>query len=167
MTPRPQQEIGAEIVNELLASIRNQFYADDPQKRWFQDRQFILRRVVLWPATWLNKRGVTLPPERYRAILMDVFQEIKRHGSTGAVKYWPGYLLHCVQEHFKHHGDDYYEEGKSMRSAVEHSMLAFRRAKDSKVSPDPVKEMAAAAAIVRVPKRRPKQPPNQLNLFAR
>jgi hypothetical protein len=162
---RSKQEVGAEIVNDLLASVRNQFYADAPAKQWFQDRKFILRSVVLWPASWLNKRGVTLPPERYKSILLEIFQDIKRKGNTGAVTYWPGYLMHCVQEHFKHHGDDYYTEGKSLRSAVERSLMAFGRLDQAAGQPDPVRQMAHARSIIQPQKRRPKPSPKQGLLF--
>lgn len=165
MSDRAKQEIGAQIVNDLLATVRNQFYTDAPKKQWFQDRKFILRSVVLWPASWLNKRGVTLSPERYKQILLDVFQDIKRNGKTEAVNYWPGYLMHCVQEHFKHHGDDYYKEGKSMRSAVERSLMAFKRLDQVAEGPDPVREMAQARSIISTPKRQPKRSPKQGLLF--
>jgi hypothetical protein len=93
---RPKQSVPTEIVRDLMGAIRNQFYPDTlcagAEKQWFQDQQFLKVRVVLWPAAWLNKRGVTLKPDRYKQILLDIFADIKRHGATGAIKYWPGYL---------------------------------------------------------------------------
>jgi hypothetical protein len=62
---------------------------------------------------------VTLPPERYKAILLEIFNGIKQHGSTEAIKYWPGYLMHCVQTHFRIHGEEYYEEGKALRATLD------------------------------------------------
>ena len=165
MKDRQEQELGSQIVADLLVAVRNQFYGDVGPKKWFQDRRFILRNVVLWPAAWLNKRGVTLPPERYRQILLEILQDIKRQGNTGAVRYWPAYLMHCVQEHWKHHGDDYYQEGKSMRSAVERSLMAFRRVQEAPAGPDPVRQMAEARAIIQTPKRTRKRAPKQGLLF--
>lgn len=122
--PRPRQSVATEIRNDLLSAIRNQFYPDaalggEPFTQFQKDRHFLLTRVVLWPAGYLDKRGVTLPPERYKAILLEVFNGIKQHGSTEAIKYWPGYLMHCVQTHFRIHGEEYYEEGKALRATLD------------------------------------------------
>jgi hypothetical protein len=151
---RPKQDLPGEIVADLLSAIRGQFYGET--KQFFQDRAFLLRNVVLWPAKWLNQRGVTLPPARYKAILLDVFTGIKQHGQTGAVKYWPGYLMKCVQDHFIHHGEEYYEEGKSLRTSTERALLAAAMAgKTHTVAPDPVQSLAQAQRLVALPKRRP------------
>jgi hypothetical protein len=116
---RPRQSVAVEIRNDLLNAIRHQFYGDAPAKQFHQDKRFLLNNVVLWPAGYLDRRGVTLPPARYKAILLDVFNGIKAHGQTGAIKYWPGYLMQCVQSHFRIHGEEYYEEGKSLRASLD------------------------------------------------
>ena len=41
-----------------------------PAERFFADRSLLLRFVVLWPAKWLAERGVSLPAERYQAIMV-------------------------------------------------------------------------------------------------
>jgi hypothetical protein len=138
--PRPRQTLALEIRDDLLNAIRNQFYADAQPGQFQKDRKFLLSRVVLWPAGYLDRRGVTLPPERYKAILLDIFNGIKAHGQTGAIQYWPGYLCHCVQEHFKHHGEEYYEEGKSLRASLD---KIIRRAPAIPVA-DPIRVLAEA-----------------------
>lgn len=150
---RPRQETPAEIVGELLGVIRGQFYGDTEAKRWFQDQHFIKRNVVLWPATWLDKRGVTLAPARYRAILMEIFQGIKRHGETGAVKYWPAYLMRCVQEHFRHNEDALYEEAKAVRTQVESAMRTIQRLKDATPASDPIQMLAQTRAVLQSSRR--------------
>jgi hypothetical protein len=142
--PRLHQEITGEIVSDLLGVIRGQFYGDASPKKWFQDRPFLLRNVVLWPASWLNKRGVSLKPERYKAIILECIADIKHHGATGVVQFWPGYLMHCVQEHFKHHGDEIYKEGKSLRTLSERAMMAFIRASEPVNQADPVRALSMA-----------------------
>jgi hypothetical protein len=111
-----RQATPAELVTQLLNVVRSQFYGDLPPKRFFQDRNLLLRNVILYPAHWLDERGVTLPSHRYQGIVLDVLQTIKRHGDTRGVQYLPGYLAHCLQTHFKHHGEEYYEEAKALRS---------------------------------------------------
>jgi hypothetical protein len=137
---RPRQTLAVEIRDDLLQVIRNQFYQDAPAGAFQKDRKFLLSRVVLWPAGYLDSRGVTLPPARYKAILLEVFNGIKQHGQTGAIKYWPGYLMHCVQTHFRIHGEEYYEEGKSLRLSLDKTLKKAA----SIPTADPVRVMAEA-----------------------
>ena len=79
---------------------------------------FIRRNVVLWPARFMLGKGFTLPAARYEEIMRSIFQTIIREGKTEAVKFWPGYLMLCVQNHWRHHWEDYYGEAKSTRNQV-------------------------------------------------
>lgn len=156
---RPKQVLPAEIIGDLMGAIRNQFY--DGNDAWFADQEFIRRRVVTWPARWLNGRGVTLKPARYKEILLDIFQEIKRHGQTAAVEYWPGYLVHCVQQYFEHHGEEIYAEGKSLRNEVENALLAGRRSADEARTNDPVAGLALVHQALTVAHKRKHRPSSQ------
>jgi hypothetical protein len=140
---RPKQQLPGEIIHDLMGVIRGAFYPGDD--RWFADQHFIRRHVVTWPAAWLVGKGVTLKPERYKEIVLGVIQGIKRHGQTGVVKYWPGYLKHCLQMHFKVHGDEIYEEAKSLRTALDNALLACKRGEGD--GPDPIEVIAAARRI--------------------
>lgn len=117
------------MISSLMQFIRAAFYQQNPD--WYKDQHFIRQRVVTFPAQWLNSRGVTLRPERYKEVMMEVFRTIKLNGNTDSVQYWPRYLLHCVQEHLKHHGESLYDEGKSLRSAID---LALTHCEHSQVS---------------------------------
>lgn len=150
---RPAQTVPEQITADLLGVIRGQFCGGMDAKQWCQNRRFFLR-VVTYPAAWLTKRGVTLPPARYKALLLDIFSEVKTHGQTDRVSFWPGYLLHVVQEHFKHHGDALYEEAKSAR-AVAH--LALSKVTSGRQAPDAVESLAQAASLLRI-RRAPKAP---------
>jgi hypothetical protein len=163
---RPKQQTPADLIDDLMHIVRSSFYQDQSDK-WLTDQHFIKRNVVLWPAGWLNKRGVTLPPDRYKSILIDVFMGIKQKGNTEAVKYWPGYLMHCVQSHFKIHGEEYYNEGKSLRAAAEAALMACKRATDPDRAADPVKGMALALEALKAgkTKKRVEKPKDQLSLF--
>ncbi|HUS37322.1 MAG TPA: hypothetical protein VM680_18390 [Verrucomicrobiae bacterium] len=137
---RPRQSVAVEIRNDLLGVIRNQFYGDLEPKTFFKDQTFLLNNVILWPASWLDKRGVTLPPARYKAILLEVLNGIKQHGDTGSIKYWPGYLMKCVQSHFQIHGDEYYDEAKALRTTL---AGVIKKAEKVPVA-DPIRAMAEA-----------------------
>lgn len=157
---RPSQALSGEIIGDLMGVIRNSFYQGDD--RWFKDQHFIRRHVVTWPAAWLNGKGVTLAPERYKRIVLDVFIGIKQYGQTDAVKYWPGYLKHCLQMHFKLHGDEIYAEAKAVRHQVESALLACQST--GKAGPDPIEVIALARQISR-PGRVQRKQKGQLHLL--
>lgn len=113
-------------MHRLLNLVRGQFCADLGDKEWFQQVRFIQAKVLLWPAAFMRSKGFTLPVARYEAILRQVFLEIKQHGQTGAIRYWPGYLMKCVQDHWRHHWEEYYQEAKSVRALAEQALLAGR-----------------------------------------
>lgn len=153
---RPKQQLPVEIIGDLMDAVRHGFYSGD--EAWFKDQHFIRRRVVTWPAKWLNGRGVTLKPERYKEILLDIFTEIKRCGKTEAVEFWPGYLAHCVQEHFKHHGEEIYNEGKALRNRVEFVLLGAQRATEASQGVDPVEGVAQVHQALMAGNRRKQKP---------
>lgn len=145
---RPKQQLADEIVADLMRTIRNQFCPDLTDKEWFKDHyHFTKKNVVLWPARFICGKGFTMTGERYKAILMGIFDTIKAHGDTGGVRHWQFYLLKCVQEHFKHQWEDYYAEAKSARSLAEHALLGLRRATAATVAPDPIEAMALAQRL--------------------
>jgi hypothetical protein len=166
---RPKQETPAAMLHALTRIVRRQFCPDLTDDDWYPHLRFI-KRVLTYGASYLNKRGVTLPPARYEAIYQDIFQGIKAHGQTGSIGYWPGYLLRCVQSHFKHHGDEYYEEGKNMRALAERALYATQRAQEAAQAADPLEAYAQAHAVLAARKRRPgarpAKGPKQEDLFS-
>jgi hypothetical protein len=146
--PRPEQETPATMVADLLQMIRGQFYGDLPTEQWFKDRAFMTKNVVLWPATWLNERGLTLAPSRYQQILVEKINDAKRN-ATAAIYRPTGYLMKCVQDHFRHHEDELHDEAKAFTASVERAVGQLSAAPAA----DPVAAMATAAEVLQ-PKRR-------------
>jgi hypothetical protein len=105
------------LVKDTLHRLRNQFFADD-EKGFFQQRSMLVEAITT-PARWLEERGVHLPEEKLRDILDRIILGIMRHGATGRIGYFCRYFLFTVQEHMKHQGEKYYEEGKSLRTITE------------------------------------------------
>jgi hypothetical protein len=121
--PRPRQEADADLVGRLLGIVRGQFCGELTTAQWCKLVPFIRKNVILWSAQFVQGKGFTLPPARFEAILQGVFLGIKRHGQTGEIRYWPGYLMKCVQDHWKHHWEEYYVEAKSVRSIAEMALV--------------------------------------------
>ena len=149
---RPKQQLPAEIVQDILSAIRNQFYPDATPKQWAQDSVFIRREFVLYFASWLDKKGVTLKPGRFKQILLERLNEIKAHGATDKIKYFPGYLKHVLQTHLRHHGDDYYQEGKNLRALTESALATL-----PEPTIDPIRVMAEARRDLLISKKAAKQ----------
>jgi hypothetical protein len=104
-----------EFADEQLALIRQTFFREDA-KRFFQERNLLLKAVT-YPAEWLNRHGAKLPASKYRAILRTVIGTIKAHGDRARIRRVSAYLLHSVQTHMQHHGEDYLIAAKQPRTA--------------------------------------------------
>jgi hypothetical protein len=154
-----------DLVSSLLDFIRRKFYEGHPVP-FAKDRQHLLKWVVLWPATWFNSRGVTVPPARYKEITESVLMDAIRFGQpSDTIKYLPAYLKHVLVAHFRHHGEAYYDEAKSARSLAEHAVLVAGQMVVQR-APDAVRELAAAARLLK-PRKAPSKPPikSQLTLL--
>jgi hypothetical protein len=155
-----------ELRDSLLDLIRAKFYQGH-QVEFAKDRPRLISWVVLYPATWLHSRGVTLPPDRFRQILSAVLVEAASFCEPSKVTYLPAYLRQVIQSHFRIHGEDYYDEAKAIRNRVDRVLMVTGRAQV--VQPDPVRGLAQAAAAVRLLKaqKRPVKAPltRQLDLL--
>ncbi len=158
---KPTQDTPADLVNDLMQAVRSGFY-ENAGDQWFKDQAFLRRNVVLWPAGFVVGKGFSMTPERYKGVMLEIFQDIKRHGKTGAVKFWPGYLMKCVQDHFKIHWDEYYQEAKSLRMKLDQAMFAARSATEAQRGPDLVESMAAAHSALKAAKKAKQKPASDL-----
>jgi hypothetical protein len=158
---RQFQPTPKELLDELLDFIQRKFY-QGRTVAFAKDRPRLLKWVVLWPATWLNKRGVTLPPARYREIFMAVFLDGIRFGTADQITYFPAYLAKIIQSHFQHHEDEIYAEAKSMRNLVENAIVIAGKSAQS--APDPVRELATASRLISVRKKPAPKPPVKAQL---
>lgn len=163
-----KQPTSPELLEELLRFLQVKFYPTDAVA-FAKDKPRLVSWVVLEFARWLEDRAVTLPPARYLAIVRDtILMDALRHGNTGNIAYRPGWLKMVIQRHLAHHGEEYYEEAKSIRTIADRSLWAAQRA--SAPAPDPVRDLAQADRLLRIAKRSQKRPVNtpvtrQLNLL--
>jgi hypothetical protein len=151
-----KQQTSQELRDSLMDFLQRKFYAGQPVE-FRKDYRRLLDWVVLWPAAWLIEKGVSIPDDRYREIFMSVFMDALRFGDTANIKYLPAWLGSVIQKHFAGHGDEIYESAKSIRTLAEHALLSAGKAAVG--SPDPVRELAALARLVKAPKavKRPSQ----------
>jgi hypothetical protein len=169
----------ARFIDEMLRAIRAEFFAGHTDKRFFQERADLIDAVT-WPARWMNERGVKAPASLYRRIIQTVIDTIRRKGNRAKIRRFSMYFLHCVQEHMKHHGDEYYYQAKAARPIADVLQAAARRVHNSgfKTPPhptwchcqrcDPTAQLAELNAIVKSPGgRRRRIQSDQQDLFAR
>ncbi len=115
-----------ELTAEMLAELRREFFKRSTDKQFNQEAH-LLRQAIYFPARYLNDRGARALPSKYRQILRIVIQTIKAKGNRAKIHRFSVYFLHCVQEHMKHHGDEYYQAAKSARPVASLLDPALRR----------------------------------------
>jgi hypothetical protein len=158
---RPKIGVSKQFMIDMTLMIRGQFCPDWDDKAW-NTHLWLVQRTVIYPAAWLNKRAIFVPPDRYRELLLELLQEVKRKG--GAIKFPPGYLLKCVQDHMRFNADRYNTEGKVARDRLTKLMGTFPTAE---ARPDfLVKTLAAGGEAIQKPKRRRSTPAHEQGTLA-
>lgn len=143
---RVGQQISEELRGFCLSFLQRKFYTGR-DREFTKQRQDLLRWVVLWPAQWFDRRGVTIAPDQYREIFEKVFMDSIRFGDIENIQYPPAWLAKVIQSHFHIHGEDYYEAAKSVRTMTENALLYAQ--KHPTQAPDPVRELAQAARLIK------------------
>lgn len=150
----PRKQITSqELRDRMLDFIQRKFY-EGHAVEFRKDQRRLLAWVILWPAQWLNERGVSLPDDQFIEIFEGILMDALRLGNTGKINYLPAWLAKVIQSHFAVHGDEIYERAKSIRTLAESALLVAGKAAVAR--PDPVRELAVAARLLNAPKRRPK-----------
>jgi hypothetical protein len=168
--PKPARrgpEFAEEIVQDIMRTIRLQFCPDMPEKEWFKNHYHFLRRnAVMWPASFMLKKGFTIPGQRYREVMFGILAEIKQHGNLAAVQHWQFYLITCVQRHFKVQWEKYWDEAKHIQSRVETALLACKGASQAVRGVDPVELIAMAHRLSHAgTRKKAAKPDSQMKLL--
>lgn len=106
---------GEDVIKEALERVRAKFYELQPA-RFAQDREFLVKALTI-PAEWLHSRAVAMPAKWHAEIIRRILDEAEKF-ATGLIKYTPGYLMKCVQDHMRHQGERYYNAAKATPRAV-------------------------------------------------
>jgi hypothetical protein len=140
-----------ELIATLMGFLQRKFYqGPGGDRRFKQEHSRILAWVVLWPAKWFDERGVTVTADKYRQTFFKVFMDADANRAD-RIKYLPAWLAKVIQSHFAIHGEEYYEEAKSIRTLAENALLLAH--KSPVCAPDPVRELASAARLLKPHKR--------------
>ena len=163
-TPRPRQQTPKEVLDGLLELVQRKFYQGEGVQ-FCKDRRLVLQWVLLWPAReFFNPKGVAVPADRYREILSGILIEAAAH-QTGPIRYRPAWLAQVVQSHFRIHGEELYEEAKSLRTLAEHALLTLGKL-PPKSDAEIVPSFVAASRLLDRPKTVKKSPvKEQLSLL--
>jgi hypothetical protein len=119
--------VAREFIDRELDAIRKEFFAGKTDRAFFQERN-MLEQAICYPAKWLDERGSAMRSIDYGKILSTVIGTIREHGRKKEIKRVSAYLLHSVEEHMDHHGEEYYYAAKSVGSTVADAMQSIRRA---------------------------------------
>lgn len=160
---RPRQQTPKEVLDALLGFVERKWY-DGDRVNFTKDSRRILQWVLLWPAReFFNPKGVALPADRYRELMLKVLMDATVF-QTCKITYRPAWLAKVVQSHFKIHGDEIYDEAKSIRTLAEHALLTIGKLdrKADAIVPD----FTAASRLLDRPKQHRKaHRKNQLTLL--
>jgi hypothetical protein len=161
--PKRYQPTSDELRDKLLHFIQTHFYQGQFIP-FAKARPFLLERVIFKLATYLDEKDVTIGTDRYLEIMQKVLMEALQFGDTANIGYLPAWLGKCVDSHLSVHGEKYYEEGKVNRANIQtHLAAALKIAQAGVQGRDPVREMAAAARLLKA-KRKPFKAPQKQQL---
>ena len=149
-------------VRQLLEEVRCRFYAGHPARDFHRDRRMLLYALT-WPASWLERRGLTC----LGRLLTDRLVVIAAHGDPARYgAYFPAYLLKCLQDWFDHHGEQLYGELKHIRNALDQVLASAKFATTVQRDAQHVEFLAATHHLIR-PQRNQPHPVDdgQLRLF--
>lgn len=151
MTAAGQEPDGVQLI---LATIERRFYRALPGRAFHRDRRMILYALT-WPSTWLQSRGLTCSPVRYNGLLAERLEAIAAHGDPGRYgAYFPAYFLKTLQDWFRHHGEELYDELKHVRNALDQALASARFADTVRHDAHHLELLASAHRLIHA--RRPR-----------
>lgn len=132
------------MIDDIMQMIRTQFYAGAKPGVWQRDQHYIRREVVLWPASWLKEKGMTLPAHEYKRLLVEKIVDVKRHIQVAKFTYLPSYLERCIKSHFGCQEDRLYGQVKSVQTPL----AALLRGVKVGAAPDVISPLSAAHEVL-------------------
>lgn len=161
---RPESIAAEPALAELLHDVRLRFYATQPAAAFQRDRRRLLYALT-WPAVWLERRGRFCSPDRYRRLVVERLDAIRAYGDPARYgRYFPTYLLKCLQDFLDRHGDELCGELLHIRHALDIVRGSLRFADKAAVQSRQIEAMAQVHRFLRANAPAPSDP-NQMALF--
>ena len=111
-----------ELLIEVLAALRNQFYADKPVAHWFRDKTALTKAVTRYGYE-CEQRGWEFDVAFIRQEIMAILQSCKKHD---CITYLPTYLSEAIGRHVREHAEELSAKAKSGRAIAERAMGKLR-----------------------------------------
>ena len=114
-------------LTDVLGELRRELFPKATYKQFYQERPSLVQAVT-FPASYILERfGIPAPIRVYKRAIDTVIATIKAKGNRAKIDRFSLYFLHCIQEHLKHHGEEYAQEAKRTRRLAEFLPEAQRR----------------------------------------
>ena len=106
-------------IQNILIKIEKLFYSTPNQQRcYYQDKRMLIYTIT-WPAEWMRSRGLQISQPAYEKLIIERLEQIAEYGNQQAYqKYFPRYLLKCIQNWFQYNGNALYEKLKHIRDTL-------------------------------------------------
>lgn len=158
-----------DAVADLLRLVQQRFYPPNgaaDSSHFFRDRRRLVY-ALSWPAVWLDRRGLTCSSARYRRLVTARLEAIACHGDPRRYSaYFPTYLLKCLQDWFRRHGDELDAELKHLRNALDQILASPALAASVRRDAQQIETLTAAHRLLQPSGSRSRRADqNQLTLF--
>ncbi len=111
-----------ELLIEVLALLRDQFYADKPVGHWFRDRTALTKAVTRYGYE-CEQRGWEFDVSFIRQEIMAILQSCKKHD---CIAYLPTYLSEAIGRHVREHAEELSAKAKVGRAIAERALSKLR-----------------------------------------
>jgi hypothetical protein len=125
MSEKNQRKAGGDaLIRRMVGLLQRVFYpetlAATADKRPFYQDLRLLRTAATFPAAHIRDYGTgEFSEERYEQIFGEIVRKVALNGTpAGAMRRRGVYLLHCVQDHWRHNWESYAHESKTAGEAA-------------------------------------------------
>jgi hypothetical protein len=144
---------GEELIRRLVGQMQRVFYpetvgVDGVKARPFYEELRLLRQAATYGAQFLRNNGSgEFDTGRYEEIYREVLKKVALHGPPASEMRCRGrYLLKAVQDHWRHHWEEYQPECKAAGARVEAEMRALAARQAVQPAPE-LRVMTVLAAV--------------------
>lgn len=139
-------------IQNMLEHIEKQFYQNTHPKKFHQNKRMLIYTLT-WPATWLEQRALHISQQKYEHIIKHITHQIIKHGKPHTYqKYFPRYLLKCIQQYFAQNEDKLCHELRHIKNNIwkaDQIIKAIKQHPNTNQTHSHIKAMATAHCILK------------------